>query len=122
MAGRTYGGRRRYPVHPTTAARREREREEQQRFEWNRTRLHRLLRQFRRFPLYGDEAQEAWRQPEIRSFATHRDSGGTLLQTIIRRGPRGELFLQEPHFPGWRFSRLVPRFATPRESEIERER
>jgi len=109
-------GRRRYQ-HPTTAARLERERQEQARYERNRIKLARLLKQYRQVLIKDkDEAQAAWGQPQLRSYTIGKDSGGTPIANIIR-GSGGRLYLQAPHFPGWRFYRLVPRYQTPRQSE-----
>lgn len=113
-----YGGRRRARYNPAAEERRERERKAEERRERDRRRLRRLLSQFRRVTLRGDEAQAAWQEPELRSFTTSVLNDGTHVRSIVR-GSRGRLFLQELSFPGWKFYRLVPRYQTPRASEVE---
>lgn len=116
-----YGGRRRARYNPAAEERRERERKAEERADQARKRLQRLLRQFRRVTLKGEEARAAWAEPQLRSFTIGKLADGTHIQTIVR-GSRGRLFLQELSFPGWKFSRLVPRYQTPRKEEEESER
>ena len=119
MASYRRGSRRRYDPY-ADERRAEEERREQQKRQ-TRARLDRLLRQFRRVRLSGEAADRAWSEPQLRSF-TIGESGGVPVQAIVR-GSRGQLFLQEPGFAGWSLYRLVPRYHTPRESEVfERDR
>lgn len=96
-------------MHPTTAARIARERERDRRQVEARDALARLLSAFVRVAVTDrDEAQRAWSLPSLRTYLTHYEAGGTPIVTTVR-GIDGEWFIQEAHFPGWRFSRLVLR-------------
>lgn len=96
-------------VHPTTLARREREREAEARREREREESRAFFASFDRVEVTAaDDAHRAWAMPTLRTFTTAILADGTHVSEIVR-GIDGEWFVQSPHFPGWRFFRLVPR-------------
>lgn len=100
------GYRRRY--NPAAEARREREAADERRFAKARRKLARLLSHRAKIEVHGEEAKRAWSLPARRSFEVRRTSQGDVVVVIVRGSGR-EMYLQEPTFSGWIFSRLVPR-------------
>lgn len=109
-----YFSKRRYD--PRAEERREREAREQRRREIAKARLTRLLKQYRRVPISGDEASYAWKQREVRDFETGLNS-----RTILRTDGR-HLYMQTPGAVGWQFYRLVPKYNVLREDGRDRAR
>lgn len=101
-----YYGRRRY--NPAADERREREERQRASVERSRAKFKRLMRQFRKIALRGDEAQAAWREPQRRSYTLAIRANGDHVQVVVR-GKGRDLFLQEPSGMGWGFYRLVPK-------------
>ncbi len=97
-----YRGRRR--ANPAAEERREREAREEAKYEKERARFHRLMKNFKAIPLKGAAAQHAWESKELRSFYVRKDD-----REIIRTDGRS-LFLQNQGYPSWNFYRLVPKY------------
>ena len=109
---------RRRRSNPKVEERREREQKEQEEFAKNRESLNELLRNFRKVPLRGDNAQRAWGFPAKRTFTVGRLSDGSQISYILRGDDENEvLYLMEPHFPSWRFYRLDPKYHVTRKEE-----
>ncbi len=121
MAYGRYGRGRR--TSPAAEERRERERAAERKRELAKKKLDRLLKQYRKILIQDpEESRRAWGQKQLRSYTTHVLSDGSHVSYIIRRGEHGELYLQEPHFPEWRFYRLLPRYHVEQERDPRRGR
>lgn len=91
---------------PANQERKEREQRAEKRRNSSRARLRRLIGQYRKVPLTGQAARDAWAQKELRSFTTGETRDGSIQYVI--RGKGKELYLQEPSGMGWSFYKLVP--------------
>lgn len=110
------GGRKR--SNPAAEERRERERLEQEKFVKDRESLNELLSNFRKVHLRESAARAAWTFPEKRSFTIGKTSDGSRISYILRGDDENEiLYLQEPHFPAWRFYRLDPKYNVVRQED-----
>lgn len=114
-------GRRGKRYDPRAEERREREAKEEARYKKTKSRLHRLLEQFKLVKLSGDAAQAAWGEPVRRSFTVGKTSGGDYVTEILR-GTGRHIFLQRATYLGWEFFRLVPRYHVLRSGESDRDR
>lgn len=109
MRGRRYN--------PRAEERKAREAAQAKRVEEDRAAYAALLQGMQKIPLAHDDAREAWKHPETRSFIMSYMSDGGQYANILRTAEDGTRFLQCAGFPSWDFFRLESADYAPTEEE-----